>query len=225
MPSCRRTQPRRDASVGERRRDRRRVSRATFGGHPRHACEWVRVVVRRWSCVAAARSVAYQSAKKVVTRTSRRRGGHPLDELLGHGFAGRPYFAANRKKSTFRRAARAASYRPTRWANRVRRNRTATSRVKDVPLPEGKATACSKSWASPRGRHSARRCARIHTDQRVLEQLRARSRRHRTFPNSAPSRNLDCGCGSSLSHLAAHHYLNDFSASPRAFSAWTSTTK
>ena len=99
-------------------------SRATFAGATRGtACEWVRVVVRPVE-LRGERHVqfAYQSAKKVITKNfPPAEVDIPLDELLGHGFAGVHISLRNRRKSTSARAARAAFISAgTKWANRER---------------------------------------------------------------------------------------------------------
>ena len=105
-------------------------SRATFAGATRGAsCEWVRVVVRPVE-LRGERHVqfAYQSAKKVVTKNfPPAEVDEPLDELLGHGFAG-VHISLRTKRSTSAPAARAAfTSAGTRWVKRGRPKRSRTT--------------------------------------------------------------------------------------------------
>src|SRR3954470_638809 len=118
-------------------------SRASFAGAPRGlACEWVRVVVRPVE-VRGERHVqfAYQGAKKVVTKNfPPDEADAPLDELLGYGFAA-VHISTLREETDIRTSRKGKVHIGSHKMGEPREAPSAEphNRVKDVPLPEGKA--------------------------------------------------------------------------------------
>ena len=189
-------------------------SRATFAGHTRGAaCEWVRVVVRPVE-LRGERQVqfAYQGAKKVITRNFLpAEVEEPIGELLGHGFAG--IHISTRSEEIDIRTSRKGRVHIGRHRMGEPRETPAQphNRVKDVPLPEGKADRLLEVMgiATPDGHVRASMRAKFTQINEFLKQLR-----HALDDTDLGNRNrlveiLDCGCGSSYLTLAAHHYLNN----------------
>ncbi|MBY0456930.1 MAG: SAM-dependent methyltransferase, partial [Gemmataceae bacterium] len=85
------------------------------------------------------------------------------------------------------------------------------NRVKDVPLPEGKADMLLEIMgiATPDGRVRPTMRAKYNQINELLKQLQHALDDARLNEPGQPISILDCGCGSSYLTLAAHHYLND----------------
>jgi SAM-dependent methyltransferase len=189
-------------------------SRATFAGTTRgQACEWVRVVVRPVE-LRGQRHVqfAYQGAKKVVTKNYPPADvDPPLDELLDYGFAS--VHVSTRTEEIDIRTSRKGRVHIGR--HRMGEPRAAETephnRVKDVPLPEGKADHLLEVMgiATSDGHVRASMRPKFTQINEFLKQLRHTlddtdlARLNRTVEI------LDCGCGSSYLTLAAYHYLNN----------------
>jgi SAM-dependent methyltransferase len=197
-------------------------SRATFAGTTRGvACEWVRVVVRPVE-LRDQRHVqfAYQGAKKVVTKNFLPgEVDEPISELLNHGFAA--IHISTRSEEIDIRTSRKGKVHIGR--HRMGEPRAAETephnRVKDVPLPEGKADRLLEVMgiATAEGHVRASMRAKFTQINEFLKQLKhaldlwgrpEACRQTGGLPHEELSI-LDCGCGSSYLTLAAHHYLND----------------
>ena len=189
-------------------------SRATFAGATRGAaCEWVRVVVRPVE-LRGERHVqfAYQSAKKVVTKNfPPAEVDAPLDELLGHGFAG--VHISLRTEEIDIRTSRKGRVHVGRHTMGEARSAEAEphNRVKDVPLPEGTADRLLEVMgiATADGHVRASMRAKFTQINEFLKQLRHALDDTDLTRTGRAVEILDCGCGSSYLTLAAHHYLND----------------
>lgn len=189
-------------------------SRATFAGAPRGAAsEWVRVVVRPVELRGETQvQFAYQGAKKVVTRNfPAAEVEQPLDELLTIGFAG--VHISTRTEEIDIRTSRKGRVHIGR--HRMGEPRAAEpaphNRVKDVPLPEGKADRllAVMGIATPEGHVRAPMRAKFTQINEFLKQLEHALDDTDLRKLGREVEILDCGCGSSYLTLAAHHYLND----------------
>jgi SAM-dependent methyltransferase len=189
--------------------------RATFAGATRGtATEWVRVVIRPVDLRGERHyQFAYQGAKKAVTKNFL--AGEleaPIDELIGHGFAGIHITTSDEEIDV--RTSRKGRVHVGR--HKLKQQSPATelephNRTKDVPLPEGKPDKLLEVMgiATPDGRVRPTMRAKFTQINEFLKQFRhalddtdlARLDREVSI--------LDCGCGSSYLTLAAHHYLND----------------
>lgn len=189
-------------------------SRATFAGATRGtACEWVRVVVRPVE-IRNERHVqfAYQGAKKVTTKNFLPgEVDTPLNELLGFGFAS--VHISTRSEEIDIRTSRKGRVHIGRHKMGEPREVEAEphNRVKDVPLPEGKADHLLEVMgiATPEGHIRASMRAKFTQINEFLKQLRHVLDDTDLQKLSREIEILDCGCGSSYLTLAAHHYLND----------------
>ena len=189
--------------------------RATFGGGARRA---VAVAARRRPPRGPARRAAppVRLLRRPQDRhqelTAGRKPRRPLDELLALGFAGIHLSTAaeeidvrTTKKGKVRVGRRPAAPGPRRPA-------APHNRVKDVPLPEGRADRLLEAMGilDPRRPGAADHAGEVHADQRIPQAPRATPSTTPGCGRSAGRSNiLDCGCGSSYLTLAAHHYLND----------------
>ncbi len=189
-------------------------SRATFAGAARGAAaEWVRVVVRPVE-LRGTRHVqfAYYGAKKVVTKNfAPDEVDEPLNELLLIGFAG-VHISTRTEEIDIRtsRKGKVLIGRHTMGAPRAAEV-AAHNRVKDVPLPEGRADHLLEVMGVANADGVVRPTMRAKFTQinEFLKQLK-----HALDDTDLPRLDreveiLDCGCGSSYLTLAAHHYLND----------------
>jgi SAM-dependent methyltransferase len=190
-------------------------SRATFAGTTRGAaCEWVRVVLRPVE-VRGERHVqfAYHGAKKVVTKNSV--PGElepPLEELLAYGFAS-VHISTRTDEIDIRtsRKGRVHIGRHTIGEPRESPGVEAHNRVKDVPLPEGRADRLLEIMGIATADGAVRPTMRAKFTQinEFLKQLRHSLDDTDLKRLGRPVEILDCGCGLSYLTLAAHHYLND----------------
>jgi SAM-dependent methyltransferase len=189
-------------------------SRATFAGATRGAaCEWVRVVVRPVE-LRGERHVqfAYQGAKKVVTKNfPPAEVDEPLDELLAYGFAG-VHISTRGEEIDIRTSRKGRVHVGTHKMGEPREIEAEPhNRVKDVPLPEGRADRLLEVMgvATPDGHVRASMRAKYTQINEFLKQLRHALDDTDLRKLGRPVEILDCGCGSSYLTLAAHHYLND----------------
>lgn len=194
-------------------------SRATFAGHTRGiACEWVRVVVRPVE-VRGERHVqfAYQGSKKVITKNYLPpEVDEPIGELLGHGFAG--IHISTRNEEIDIRTSRKGRVHIGRHTMGEPRAVEAEphNRVKDVPLPEGKADHLLEVMGitTADGHVRASMRAKFTQINEFLKQLQHSLDDTALKHLGREVEILDCGCGSSYLTLAAHHYLNDILGIP-----------
>ena len=188
--------------------------RATFGGGGRRGpSPWRRVVVRPVDLSGGRHlQFAYFDGRKTVTKNYRGPEAEPsLGELLSFGFSGvhlstgaEEVDVRTSKKGKVLVGRRAAAAEPTGAAQ-------PHNRIKDLPLPEGRADKLLEAMGI------------VTRDGRVRPTMRAKFTQVNEFLKHfrhalddaglrAAGRELtilDCGCGSSYLTLAAHHYLND----------------
>lgn len=188
--------------------------RATFAGTPRGGkpCPWVRVAIRPVELRGERHlQFSYFDAKKDTTRNfAPAAAATPVAELLDLGFAGVHLWTATEEidlrttKKGKVLVGRRAVFAPV--AVNAPHNR-----VKDVPLPEGRADRVLEVMGI------------MTADGRVKPTMRAKYTQINEFLNQFAHtldatglkdagrevRILDCGCGSSYLTLAAHHYLNN----------------
>jgi hypothetical protein len=187
--------------------------RATFGGALRGPapCPWLRVALRpvdlrgqrhlQFSYFDATKHIAKNYRSHEITT--------PLDELLGFGFS-----AIHLETGT-----EEIDLRTTKKGKvQVGRRRVTTTlspeahnRVKDVPLPEGRADPLLEAMGilTSDGKVRAAMRAKYTQINEFLKQL-VHVLDDAGLRNIArPIEILDCGCGASYLTLATHHYLND----------------
>jgi SAM-dependent methyltransferase len=156
---------------------------------------------------------AYQGAKKVITKNFLPAELEiPLDELLGFGFSA-VHISTLREEIDIRTSRKGKVHIGTHKMAEPHEPTEAEphNRVKDVPLPEGKADHLLEIMgiATPDGHVRASMRSKFTQINEFLKQLK-----HALDDTDLRKLNrtveiLDCGCGSSYLTLAAHHYLND----------------
>ncbi|MDB5313600.1 MAG: Methyltransferase domain protein [Gemmataceae bacterium] len=189
--------------------------RATFGGAVRGAkeCPWVRVVLRPVD-LRGERHVqfSYFDRTKNVTKNCREtEADGPLTELLDFGFAG-IHLSTGGEEIDIRTSKKGKVLLGRRTVEPLAADGPERhNRVKDVPLPEGRADRVLEVMGI------------LTADGRVRPTMRAKYTQINEFLKhlthvfadaglgslGRPVEILDCGCGSSYLTLAAHHYLND----------------
>ena len=196
--------------------------RATFGGATRGgvSAPWVRVVVKAVVLRGERRlQFEYFDRTKCVTKNYRTTEAvAPLDEILAHGFAGIHLWTTAEEIDV--RTTKKGKVLISRRQVSVIENESPVpkthNRVKDLPLPEGRAdrvlevmgvlTADGRVRAAMRGKFTQINEFLKHLHH-VLDDTGLRTL-------GRPAEILDCGCGSSYLTLAAHHYLNDIAGVP-----------
>jgi hypothetical protein len=188
--------------------------RATFAGITRceSPCPWVRVVVRpvelrdtRWL------QFSYFDGKKDITKNfATSDAATSLDEVLAVGFSG-IHLTTDTEETDIRITKKGKVLVGHRKADTSATVVGPHNRVKDVPLPEGRADRLLEVMgiATPDGRIRPTMRAKFTQINEFLKQLQ-HSLAAADLANLGRSVEiLDCGCGSSYLTLAAHHYLND----------------
>jgi SAM-dependent methyltransferase len=188
--------------------------RATFGGVTRgeSPSRWVRVVVRAVElrgerCL----QFSYFDARKDTTRNYPRTHAKPaLDELLALSFAG-IHLTTNAEEIDIRTTKKGKVLIGRRAVSGESAELEPHNRVKDVPLPEGRADRLLEVMgiATADGRVRPTMRAKFSQINEFLKQLRHSLDAAELSGLGRPLEILDCGCGSSYLTLAAHHYLND----------------
>jgi Methyltransferase domain len=189
--------------------------RATFGGAVRGpaASPWVRVVIRPVDLRGERYlQFSYFDARKDITKNYR--GGEispHVDEVLNVGFAG-IHLSTSSEEIDIRTTKKGKVLVGRRKAaSPVSPAQQPHNRVKDVPLPEGRADRVLEVMGI------------LTRDGHVRPAMRAKYTQINEFLRQiehvldvADLRSLgraveilDCGCGASYLTLAAHHYLND----------------
>jgi hypothetical protein len=189
--------------------------RATFGGATRGAARppWVRVVVRPVECRGErCLQFSYFDAKKDVTKNvSPADVGPRIDELLDAGYAGMHLSTGSEEVDirTTRKGRFLVGRRKVESDGEERPE--AHNRVKNVPLPEGRADPLLEALGILTRDGRVRPTMRAKYTQ-INECLKLLSH----VLDDAGLRSLgreveilDCGCGSSFLTLAVHHYLRD----------------
>ena len=190
--------------------------RASFAGATRSAadCPWLRIIVRPVEIQNAIQlQFSYYDAKKHITKNYVVRDlEEPIAEALAYQFAGihlngttEEIDIRTSKKGKFFLSQRAIAAKPA--SDRA----LSHNRVKEVPLPEGRADRLliGMGIQNPDGRIRATMRAKYTQINEFLKQLQFALETAELKSLGRTVRILDCGCGSSYLTLAAHYYLND----------------
>jgi SAM-dependent methyltransferase len=187
--------------------------RATFGGPVRNGpSPWVRVVVRPVAVRGEPHvQFSYFDAKKDVTKNYR--GPEVADrlaEVLAVGFAGVHVTTAAEEIDVRTSKKGKVAVGRKKVAVPVEPG-SAHNRVKDLPLPEGRADRVLEVMGvlTPDGRVRPTMRAKFTQINEFLRHLTHALAEANLRDPGRPLDILDCGCGSSYLTLAAHHYLND----------------
>jgi SAM-dependent methyltransferase len=188
--------------------------RATFGGAQRGAAPspWVRVVIRPVRLRGGDyRQFSYFDAKKHVTKNARgREVGRRLREVVEAGFAG-VHLSTGTDEIDVRTTRRGTLLIGRRTVDSPEPEPPTHDRVKEVPLPEGRADRLLESLGILTRDGHVRPAMRAKYTQvnEFLKHLRHTLDDAGLRSLGREVEILDCGCGSSYLTLAAHHYLND----------------
>jgi hypothetical protein len=186
--------------------------RATFGGAARQPYPWRRVTIRpvelrgrQWL------QFSYFDATKNVTKNYHGADANaPLHEVLDAGFAG-VHLSTAAEEIDVRTSRKGKVHVGRRRVAPAAPEVQPHNRVKDVPLPEGRANRLLEVMGI------------LTRDGHVRPTMRAKYTQVNEFLKQLthvlddaglrglgrPVEILDCGCGASYLTLAAHHYLND----------------
>jgi hypothetical protein len=188
--------------------------RATFGGVARGEgpSPWVRVVVRAVELRGSPHlQFSYFDAKKDTTRNFPVRDANgPLAEVVAAGFSG-VHITTDTEELDLRLTKKGQVLLGRRKVSAEAGAVEPHNRVKDLPLPEGKADRLLEVMgvATADGRVRPTMRAKFTQINEFLKQLRHALADAELENLGRPVEILDCGCGSSYLTLAAHHYLND----------------
>jgi SAM-dependent methyltransferase len=186
--------------------------RATFAGTPRFAkSNWVRIVVRTLELrEQPQRQFSYFDGRQTIVKNFAPHA-MPLDELLACGYSGIHLDTTTEQLDI--RISKKGYITLSRSAPSVRVEQL-HNRVKDVPLPEGRADQLLEVMGimSADGRVKPTMRAKYTQINEFLKQL------DHALAQLAPSDRaltiLDAGCGASYLTLAVHHYLNEILGRP-----------
>ena len=192
--------------------------RGSFAGAIRGTtgAPWVRVGLRTISLRGQDHiQFTYSDGKKEIARNFPRGDAEaPLNELIGIGFSGIHLESADEAIDI--RASKKGKVFVGRKPLRNAPVAESHDRVKDLPLPEGRASwlleALGIATADGRVRPTMR--AKFTQINEFLKHLTHVLGDAGLRELGRPLEILDCGCGSSYLTLAAHHYLNDVLAIP-----------
>jgi SAM-dependent methyltransferase len=191
------------------------LCRATFGGAQRRGqpSPWVRVVVRPVE-VRGERHLqfSYFDGRKNITKNYRGPEVElPLNELLAIGFAG-VHLSTRHEEIDVRTTKKGKVIVGRRTVEADRTNAELRhNRVKDVPLPEGRASSLLEAMGilDRHGRVRPTMRPKYTQINEFLKQLLHVLGDADLGSLGRPVEILDCGCGSSYLTLAVHHYLNE----------------
>jgi hypothetical protein len=194
--------------------------RATFGGAVRGGSPslWVRVVVRPVELRGARHlQFSYFDAKKNITRNHRDSEIEaPLEALLHIGFAG-IHLSTETEEVDIRTTRKGKVHIGRRKAEAAEASSPQPhNRVKDVPLPEGKADHLLHVMGilTSTGRVRPTMRAKYTQVNEFLKQLTHVLDDAELRSLGRDVQILDCGCGLSYLTLAVHHYLSDILGFP-----------
>ena len=189
--------------------------RATFGGAVRGTLSspWARVLIRPVELRGQRfLQFSYFDARKNITKNFRGQEiSSPLNEILNIGYAG--VHLSTRTEEVDIRTTKKGKIQVGRrqLATAAAEPQTAHNRIKDVPLPEGKADRLLEALGilTRDGHVRPSRRAKFTQINEFLKQLLHVLDEAGLRSLGRPVEILDCGCGSSYLTLAVHHYLND----------------
>ncbi len=210
--------------------------RATFGGAVRGTpTEWVRVVLRPVELRGQLHlQFSYFDGKKDFAKNfTRPEAEAPLAELFQLGYAGIHLETAH-EEIDIRTTKKGKVFVGRKQTKEHAAAAEPHNRVKDVPLPEGRADKLLHVMGIATAEGRVRPTMRAKFTQineflkhltHTLDDAGLRLGGTGVHPNQAQEHRLeagatrtleilDCGCGSSYLTLAAHHYLNDVLAIP-----------
>ncbi|VTU00771.1 Uncharacterized protein OS=Herpetosiphon aurantiacus (strain ATCC 23779 / DSM 785) GN=Haur_0312 PE=4 SV=1: Methyltransf_32 [Gemmataceae bacterium] len=188
--------------------------RATFAGVARGDAPspWVRVVVRPVELRGERHlQFSYFDAKKDTTRNYLpAEAAEPLGEVIAVGFSG-VHVTTDAEEIDLRTTKKGKVLVGRRAIAGEASAPEPHNRVKDVPLPEGRADRLLEVMgvATADGRVRPTMRAKFTQINEFLKQLRHALDAANLRSLGRPVEILDCGCGSSYLTLAAHHYLNN----------------
>lgn len=191
--------------------------RGTFGGAIRGTpSEWGRVTIRPVLLRGESHlQFSYFDGRKDFSRNlTPADAGPALDEVLNIGYSGIHLESATEEIDL------RTSKKGKVFVGRKKMQRDAGieshNRVKDLPLPEGRADRLLEVMgiATTDGRIKPTMRAKFTQINEFLKHLTHRLDDAELRSLGRPLEILDCGCGSSYLTLAAHHYLNDVLAIP-----------
>ena len=195
------------------------IRRATFAGrqHGETRSEWLRVVVRPVE-IRGSRHLQFSyfdDRKDTTENFPVAEAANPLAELLAAGFAG-IHLETESDEIDLRTTKRGKVLLGRRKVTRETSGIEPHNRVKDLPLPEGRADRLLEVMgiATAEGRVRPTMRPKFTQINEFLKQLRHAIDAAELANLGRPVEILDCGCGSSYLTLAAHHYLNDILAIP-----------
>ena len=187
--------------------------RATFAGATRFgSAPWVRVTIRPVDLRGQRHlQFSYFDGRKTITHNHRTgESGPPLAELLALGFAG-VHVTTVTEEIDVRTTKKGKVTIGRRKVEASTNADLSHNRVKDVPLPEGRADKLLEVMgiASADGRVRPTMRAKFTQINEFLKHLEHSIDEAVLRSSDRALHILDCGCGSSYLTLAAHHYLND----------------
>jgi len=191
--------------------------RGTFGGAIRGiAAPWVRVAIRPLMLRGEPhlQFSQFDGRKDFARNVPIASAGLALDEVLASGYSG-IHLESESEDIDLRTSKKGKVF---VGRKPVRREAAAEphNRVKDVPLPEGRADRVLEVMgiAAADGRVKPTMRAKFTQINEFLKHLVHMLDDAGLKSLGRPLEILDCGCGSSYLTLAAHHYLNDVLAIP-----------
>jgi hypothetical protein len=197
---------------------RRDFRRATFAGVPRGGpCPWVRVVVRPVELRGERHlQFSYFDERKDVTKNFRPgEVDAPLAEVLAVRFSG-VHLTTATEEIDVRTSKKGKVHVGRQKSDATADTPVSHNRVKDVPLPEGRADRLLEVMGvmDAAGRVKPTMRAKFTQINEFLKHLSHVLDDAGLRNLGRPVELLDCGCGSSYLTLAAHYYLNDILGVP-----------
>lgn len=193
--------------------------RATFGGPRRSSapCPWVRVAVRQVPIkgVPHLQFSLFDERKDFTRNFPLAEAGPPLDEVIGFAFSG-VHLSTDAEEIDLHLSKKGKVLVSRKPAASPAASPAAHNRVKDQPLPEGKADRLLEVMGimTAGGQVKPSMRAKFTQINEFLRHLRHTLEAAALLALDRPLELLDCGCGSAYLTLAAHHYLNEVMGVP-----------
>lgn len=187
--------------------------RGTFGGPRRNSnpCRWTRVAIRPIPLRGEPHlQFSYFDERKDITRNVRLPDANPmLDELIGWAFSA-VHLSTVTEEIDLQLSKKGKVLVRTRPVANSADEPSAHNRVKDQPLPEGKADRLLEVMGimTAGGQVKPSMRAKFTQINEFLKHLRHALGAAGLLQLERPLALLDCGCGSAYLTLAAHHDLN-----------------